>query len=106
MLGTPSLIPLSYNSGATGCDLRVPSCGLPLLHHPAAWVRGLDLHPGRCGKHLAVSQHLPAQSTGTLAGFGIFFISHFSPGLPGPLFSSQHSTGVFELTPPSVGHFG
>jgi hypothetical protein len=67
---------------------------------PDSWVRGLNLHPGLCENHLVVSPYLPVQSTGTLAGHGIFFLPNLSPGLPRavPLFYSPH---ISTWLPPS-----
>jgi hypothetical protein len=47
--------------------------GLPLVHPLPYGVSDFtrpDAHLGPSGKHLAVLPHLPAQSTGTLAGCG------------------------------------
>jgi hypothetical protein len=61
-----------------------PGQGLPLSPPPVVWAGMLTR--GRVEKHLAVSQHLPAQSTGTLARRGIFFLPHLSPEPQPPSF--------------------
>jgi hypothetical protein len=60
-----------------GCPFSTP--------HPRRVGSALDAHLGPCGKCLAVSPHLPAQSTGT----GIFFLPTFPQASPPPYFCSQ-----------------
>ena len=73
---------------SVGCwRLRTLYLGLPLVHHPPCGVSGLtqqDAHPGPCGKPVqSFLVRLPAQSTGTLAGF-IFSPTPLFPPHPRP----------------------
>jgi hypothetical protein len=54
--------------------------GVPLPLSPPTDTLVRYAHPGRVGNLLAVSLHLPAQSTGTLARRGIFFLPTFPQG--------------------------
>jgi hypothetical protein len=58
-----------------GCQrLRTWYQGLPLVHPRPCGVSGFtqpDAHPRPSGKYSAVLLHLPAQSTGILAGCGV-----------------------------------
>jgi hypothetical protein len=91
VLGIPSLIPLSYNPGATGCRLGVPGWGLPLVYPLLSGVRVLDAHPVRVESAWQLSRCPPAQRTGTLAGCGLF-LSLLLP--QGPSFYFVPNKGV------------
>ena len=85
VLGTSSLIPLSYNPGAIVCGPGASRLGAAPCPPPTKWARGLDAHPVLSGKRLAVPPRLspPAQSTGTLARIGPY--PPLSPLPQGPL---------------------
>jgi hypothetical protein len=87
--GTSSPIPsLLQPWGASKVALVGPWSGA-VPFQPLPLESGM-ITQGSVEKHPAVSSRPPAQSTGTLAGHGIFFLSTFSPGPLGlPLFSSQ-----------------
>jgi hypothetical protein len=81
VLGTSSLIPLSYNPWATGCGPGSPRLGAAPSPRPATWVRGLHTHLGRVESVSVAPQHPrpPAQSSGILAGCLATFPFPFFP---------------------------
>ena len=82
--------PLTGDPGATGCHLRVPSWGLPLVHPPPSGVRGLDAHPGPSGKASGSSLHVCLPRAQELC----VDMGYFSPSsFPAPPFSVPNRRG-------------
>ena len=79
--------------------------GLLLVQPPLSGVSGFthpDVHPGPREKRPAVLPHLPAQSTGTLAGCGV---SPYSPTSTAQYFWSHEnysSWSMFSILDPSL----